>query len=182
MKRTVTSLMVMAGMAALGWGRTPAAVVKPLAEQVRHELVMLPYYNVFDDLKFRIDNGTVTLLGAVTNPTVRSDAERVVKRLPGVAGVKNEIEVLPLSGFDNRIRLATYRALYSWPGLNRLASMAVPPVHIIVRNGNVTLEGIAPSKSDRDVAYLRAMSVSGVFSVTNNLAVEGAQTSTLPTK
>ena len=171
MKRTVLGLVMTAAMAALALGDTPAGSTKTLAERVRHELVMLPYYNVFDDLKFRIDNGVVTLMGAVTWPAVRTDAENAVKRLSGVVAVKNEIEVLPPSPMDDRIRLAEYRAVYSWPSLAWLRSIPVPPVHIIVKGGHVTLEGIAPTAMDRQVAYMRAMSVPGVFSVTNNLVV-----------
>jgi hyperosmotically inducible periplasmic protein len=172
MKRTLQATMMMFALAAL----VLAAPTKPLSEQVRHELAMLPYYNVFDDLKFQIDDdGAVTLLGAVTRPVLRSDAETAVKRVAGVTRVTNEIEVLPLSRMDDHIRLAAYRAVYSSPGLTRLSFQAQPPVHIIVKNGAITLEGIAPNKLDRQVAYMRVMSVPGAFQVTNNLAVEGVQ-------
>jgi hyperosmotically inducible protein len=144
---------------------------KPLAERVRHELVMLPYYNVFDNLSFRVDGNTVTLFGEVTRPTLKSDAEHVVKRLEGVDRVVNHIEVLPLSPFDNRIRFATYRAIYGFEPLQRYGLGTQPSIRIIVKNGHVTLEGVVNNQSDRNIAALRANGVPGVFSVTNRLQV-----------
>jgi hyperosmotically inducible periplasmic protein len=143
-----------------------------LEREVRHELVMLPYYNVFDNLAYRVDGGTVTLLGQVTRPTLKDDAERVVKRIEGVERVRNEIEVLPLSPNDDTIRIAEFRAIYGDPALNRYAHQAVPPIHIIVKNGNVTLEGVVANEADKNIAGIRANSVPGVFSVKNNLRVE----------
>jgi len=143
-----------------------------ITREVRHELVMLPYYGVFDNLAYRVDGNTVTLLGQVTRPTLKSDAEHVVKDIEGVERVNNQIEVLPLSPMDDRIRLAEYRAIYSAPGLDRYAMQAVPPIHIIVSNGKVTLEGVVANQADKDMANVRANGVSGVFSVTNNLRVE----------
>jgi hyperosmotically inducible periplasmic protein len=144
-----------------------------LINQVRHALLMLPYYGVFDDLAFKVDGGTVTLLGAVTRPTLKSDAEAVAKRIEGVERVINEIEVLPLSPMDDRIRLAEYHAIYGDPALStRYGYRSLPPIHIIVKNGNVTLEGTVANKADADLAYVRANSVPGVFSVTNDLQVE----------
>jgi len=142
-----------------------------LVKEVRHELVMLPYYGVFDNLAYRVDGNTVTLLGQVTRPTLKSDAENVVKKIEGVERVNNEIQVLPLSSIDDNIRLAEYRAIYGHPGLDRYALQAVPPIHIIVANGNVTLEGVVDNQADKDQAGLRANTVSGVFKVTNNLQV-----------
>jgi len=144
-----------------------------LVGQVRHALLMLPYYGVFDDLAFKVNGDTVTLLGAVTRPTLKSDAEAVVKRIEGVERVINEIEVLPLSSMDDRIRLAEYAAIYGDPVLStRYGYRSLPPIHIIVKNGNVTLEGVAANKTDSNLAYLRANAVPGVFSVTNDLQVE----------
>jgi len=145
---------------------------KRLQREVRHELIMLPYYNVFDNLAFRVDGGTVTLLGQVTRPTLKSDAERVVKGIEGVEGVRNEIEVLPLSPNDDRIRMAAYRTIYGDTALNRYAHQAVPPIHLIVKNGQLTLEGVVANEGDKNIAGLRANSVPGVFSVTNHLRVE----------
>jgi hyperosmotically inducible periplasmic protein len=143
-----------------------------LIRQVRHELVMLPYYGVFDNLAFKVDGSTVTLLGEVTRPTLKSDAENVVKDIEGVEKVVNNIEVLPLSTNDDRIRLAVYRAVYGHTSLNRYALQAVPPIHIIVRNGHVSLEGVVSNESDKNIANIQASGVSGVFSVKNNLQVE----------
>ena len=146
-----------------------------VAREVRHELVMLPYYGVFDNLAFRVDGGTVTLLGQVTRPTLKNDAENVVKGIEGVTRVENQIQVLPLSSMDDRIRIASYRAIFSKPGLDRYAMQAVPPIHIIVDNGKVTLEGVVASEGDKDLAGITANGVSGVFSVANNLRVEGGK-------
>lgn len=143
--------------------------------KIRKELVMLPFYSVFDNLAFKYEDGTVTLYGQVSRPTLRKDAERVVERVNGVENVVNRIEVLPLSSFDDDIRVRAYYAIYGQPGLDRLSFQAVPPIHIIVKNGHVTLEGIAPNKGDATRAFIAANSVPNVFSVTNNLRVENAQ-------
>ena len=152
--------------------RGGAAGQDRISREVRHELVMLPYYGVFDNLGYRVDGGTVTLSGQVTRPTLKSDAENVVKNVEGVEKVNNQIQVLPLSPMDDRIRIAEYRAIYGQPGLDRYAMQAVPPIHIIVNNGKVTLEGVVANQGDKDMAGVRANTVSGVFSVTNNLRVE----------
>ena len=143
-----------------------------LAKEVRHELVMLPYYGVFDNLAFRVEGNAVQLLGQVRKPVLKSDAENVVKRIEGVTKVDNRIEVLPLSTADDGIRMAEYRAIYGQAGLDRYAMQAVPPIHIIVANGNVTLEGVVDSEADKNLAGIRAKTVGGVFNVTNNLRVE----------
>jgi hyperosmotically inducible protein len=145
-----------------------------IAQQVRHQLVMLPYYGVFDDLAFRLDGGTVTLLGAVTRPVLKSDAENVVKRIEGVTQVVNEIKVLPPSPMDDQIRRAVYRAIFGDPALSiRYGYRAVPSIHIIVENGHVTLEGVVANAMDKNLCNIRANGVRNVFSVTNNLRVEG---------
>jgi len=143
-----------------------------LVKEVRHELVMLPYYNVFDNLAYRVDGGKVTLFGEVTNPTLKDDAGRVVKRIEGVVQVDNQIEVLPLSPNDDRIRRAVYRAIFSKPGLERYQLGAVPPIHIIVKNGNVTLKGVVLNEGDKNMAFIAANGVSGVFKVNNELSTE----------
>jgi hyperosmotically inducible periplasmic protein len=162
----------------LAAGAAPALAQLPdprqdrLETEIRHELMMLPYYNVFDNLAFKVgDKGQVTLIGQVVRPTLKTDAERVVKRIPGVEQVTNEIETLPTSPNDDRIRIATYRAIYRHDALERYAIQAVPPIHIVVKNGHVTLEGAVGSDADRTIANLQARLVSGVFSVTNNLRV-----------
>jgi hyperosmotically inducible protein len=135
-----------------------------IAKEVRHQLLMLPYYGIFDDLAFRVDGSTVTLLGAVTRPVLKSDAENVVKRVEGVTKVVNNIEVLPLSPMDDQIRRAEFRTIYGDPSIGT-------PVHIIVKNGHVTLEGVVDSDFDKNLINVRANSVPNVFSVTNNLRV-----------
>jgi hyperosmotically inducible protein len=143
-----------------------------LTRGVRHELIVLPWYSIFDNLAFRVDpDGTVTLMGQVVLPVLKDDAERVVKKISGVTRVKNDIEVLPLSPDDDRIRKAEFRAIYGDPALSRYAQGAVPPIHI-VKNGNVTLEGVVATQMDKQLAYLRANAVPGGFSVTNDLRVE----------
>lgn len=142
-----------------------------LIREVRHELVMLPYYGVFDNLSFQVNGYTVTLIGQVTRPTLKSEAENVVKEIEGVEKVVNEIVVLPPSPMDDRIRRATYRAIYGGPPLDRYALQAVPSIHIIVSSGKVTLTGVADSEADKNVAGLKANGVSGVFSVDNQLQV-----------
>jgi len=143
-----------------------------LQKEVRHELVMLPLYDVFDNLAYKVDGGTVTLFGQVSRPTLKTDAERAVKGIEGVERVENRIEVLPLSPNDDRIRRAVYRAIYGTEGLDRYAMRAVPTIHIIVKNGNVTLEGAVATQGDKNLANIKANGVSGVFSVTNNLQVD----------
>ncbi|MBZ5656079.1 MAG: BON domain-containing protein [Acidobacteriia bacterium] len=144
-----------------------------IVKEVHHELVMLPFYGVFDNLAYKVDpNGTVTLLGQVSRPTLKSDAENVVKRIEGVEKVVNNIEVLPTSPNDDRIRRATYRAIYGNDVLSQYQVRAVPPIHIIVKNGHVTLEGTVARQMDKQIAGTQANQVQGVFSVTNNLQVE----------
>ena len=140
--------------------------------EIRHELVMLPYYGVFDNLSYKVDGYNVTLMGQVTRPTLKSDAERVVKDIEGLEKVINKIEVLPNSPNDDRIRLATYRAIYGHTALNRYALNAVPPIHIIVKNGNITLEGVVATEGDKNIANIQARGVPGAFNVTNNLRAE----------
>ena len=171
MKRLI-GLVLVASAALLAADQGTTAYNK-LAKEVRHELVMLPYYNVFDNLAFKVDGRRVTLLGQVVRPTLKSDAENVVKSIEGVESVDNRIEVLPLSPNDDRLRIALYRAIYSQPTLQRYSMQAVPPIHIIVKNGQVTLEGVVANESDKNVANIQANGVPGVFSVTNNLRVEG---------
>jgi len=142
-----------------------------LAKEVRHELVMLPYYSVFDNLAYKVDGPTVTLIGQVVKPTLKVEAENVVKKIEGVEHVINNIEVLPLSPTDDRLRMAVYRAIYSQPGLDTYSLRAVPTIHIVVKNGNVTLTGAVANKGDKERAGLAANGVSGVFAVTNDILV-----------
>jgi hyperosmotically inducible protein len=151
--------------------RSEAKYREKLIKEVRHQLVMLPYYSVFDNLAYKVEGDTVTLYGQVTRPTLKSDAEAAVKSIEGVASVVNNVEVLPLSPMDDQLRRAVYRAIYGESGLSRYSIQAVPSIHIIVKNGNVTLEGVVDSESDKNLANLRASQVPNVFSVKNNLVV-----------
>ena len=148
--------------------RTQAQIEK----EVRHEVLMLPYFDVFDNIEFRVDGAKVTLIGQVTRPTLKSDAGNVVKRIEGVENVSNEIEVLPVSQNDDRLRIALYRSIYGYSALQRYALPVIKPIRIIVKNGHVTLEGVVSNETDKNLVKLRANGVAGVFSVTNNLRLE----------
>jgi hyperosmotically inducible protein len=143
-----------------------------IIKEVRHEILMLPYYGVFDDIKFKVDGYTVTLLGAVSRPQLKSDAENVVKHIEGVEKVDNQIEVLPNSPADDRLRRELYRAIYGYPALEKYALGVQKPIRILVRNGHVTLEGFVDNEGDKNFAFMRANGVPGIFSVDNNLQVE----------
>jgi hyperosmotically inducible protein len=143
-----------------------------IEKEVRHELNMLPYVTVFDYLAYKVDGYDVTLIGQVTRPTTKSDAEAAVKRIEGVERVDNQIEVLPLSPMDDRLRVRLFRAIYGYPPLQKYAVGINKPIRIIVKNGHVTLEGIVDNMADKNVAGIRANGVPGVFSVDNKLQVE----------
>jgi hyperosmotically inducible periplasmic protein len=145
-----------------------------MVHEVRHQLVSIPYYSVFDDIGFTVNGSTVTLVGEVVMPVVKDDASAVVKKVEGVTNVVNNIEVLPLSANDDRIRRAVYRAIYGDEVLStRYGFQALPSIHIIVKNGNVRLEGVVANEMDRSVANIRANAVPGVFHVENDLKIEG---------
>ena len=171
LKSIAISVLAIVALTAVASAVQPDSVVK----QVRHQLIAMPYYSVFDNFTFRVDGSTVTLAGQVTRPTLKADAERAIGRIAGVSEVVNEIEVLPVSPNDDRIRRAVYRAVYGQPVLSRYAVQAVPPIHIIVRNGNVALEGVVATEGEKNIAGLQANGVSGVFAVANNLATESAE-------
>src|ERR1700745_1447350 len=142
-----------------------------IPKEVRHELIMLPYLGVFDNLAYKVDGSTVTLMGQVTRPSLKSDAERVVKGIEGVEKVDNQIEVLPPSSMDDQLRRRLYRAIYGFPSLQRYSLGVQQPIRIIVKSGRVTLEGVVDSEADKNTAGIRAKSVPGTFTVTNNLQV-----------
>ena len=142
------------------------------SEQVRKSLVKLPFYSVFDNINYRVDGDTVYLTGQVRRPSLKPDSGRVVSRVEGINQVVNEIEVLPVSFYDDRLRVALARTIYRHPVFNRYGLQFVPPLHIIVKNGNVTLEGFVNSKLEKNVANILANQVGGVFSVTNNLRLD----------
>jgi hyperosmotically inducible periplasmic protein len=142
-----------------------------IIKEVRHELLMLPYFGVFDYIAFKVEGPSVTLIGQVVRPVLKSDAENSIKHIEGVEKVVNQIEVLPPSSMDDRLRLELYRAIYGYPALEKYALGVQKPIRIIVKNGHVALEGVVDSEADKNFAGLRANGVSGIFSVTNNLQV-----------
>jgi len=155
----------------MAYASTDPALAR-INKDVRHELVMLPYLDVFDNLTYQVDGSTVTLAGQVTRSTLKTDAERAVKSVAGVERVDNQIEVLPVSFHDDRLRHSLYRAIYGFLSLNRYAMPVLKPIRIIVKNGHVTLEGVVANEADKNIVTIRAKGVHGAFSVTNNLRVE----------
>jgi hyperosmotically inducible protein len=142
-----------------------------LSQEVHHQLALLPRYTVFDNLAYRVDGDNVTLMGTVTEPVKKSDAEAAVKSIEGVAKVDDQLKVLPPSPMDDQLRRAEFRAIYGFSGLDRYGFQANPSIHIVVDGGHVTLEGVVDNQADKDAAGVRAKTVPNVFSVTNNLQV-----------
>jgi hyperosmotically inducible protein len=176
MKRQMVVVVVaLLALASLGIaqdrGQASAKTQERIIREVRHELLMLPYFGVFDYIAFKVDGYNVALLGQVVRPSLKSDAENAVKHIEGVEKVDNQIEVLPPSPMDDRLRLTLYRAIYGYPALEKYALGVQKPIRIIVKNGRVTLEGVVDSEADKNLAGLRANGVPGIFSVTNNLQV-----------
>jgi len=153
-------------------GTGPQRMQDRISREVYHELVMLPQLTIFDNLQYKVYNGKVTLMGQVENAILKDSAEKVVKKIEGVESVNNQIEILPPSPNDDRIRRQVARAIFNDERLFRYSMGSVPPIHIIVKNGHVTLEGVVNSQADKDAANLRASSVPGVFSVENHLQVQ----------
>jgi hyperosmotically inducible periplasmic protein len=143
-----------------------------LVREVRHQLLLLPYYTVFDNLAFKVDGDHITLEGQVTNPTLKHDAEAAVKGIEGVSGVTNSIEALPPSSMDDQLRRALYRTIYGDSTLSKYGWSSMPSIHIIVKSGHAALEGVVDNEADRNLAELRAKSVPNVFDVKNNLKVQ----------
>ena len=158
--------------ASFAYASGPAPVQKTMDDKVRHALNTLPYYGVFDNITYRVDGENVTLMGQVWQPVLKLQAESAIKDVEGIGQVNDQIEVLPLSNFDDRIRQQTLRAIYEYPALNRYVLDSHPTIHIIVKEGNVTLTGVVATTMDREMAYMRANGVHGVFSVTNELQVQ----------
>ncbi|MGB7601925.1 MAG: BON domain-containing protein [Candidatus Sulfotelmatobacter sp.] len=142
-----------------------------IAREVRHELLMLPYFGVFDNIAYKVEGSTVTLLGQVVRPVLKSDAENAVKHIEGVEKVDNQIEILPPSPMDDGLRIRLYRAIYDYAPLEKYALGVQKPIRIIVKSGRVTLEGVVDNEADKNLANVRANTVPGIFSVTNNLQV-----------
>ena len=152
--------------------QTGSAAQPGLERKVFKELRKLPYYGVFDHIAFQVDGSNVTLSGKVANSRNKKDAERWVKDIAGVGSVVNNIEILPMSGFDNSIRQQTVRSFYRNGGsLYRYLQEPNPSMRIIVENGRVTLEGYVANRGDYNLANILANGVNGVFSVKNNLIV-----------
>jgi hypothetical protein len=204
------SLVAISVLTALLGGRVIPAVAKAPAsavEGIRHELLQLPYYGVFDFLSFKYENGTVTLMGYASRPSLKTDAERAVRRVAGVETVNDQIEVLPVSINDDNVRWETYYAIYRDPFLSRYAPgggllwghrhefpgrfMSLGPsrfpgtepagdypIHIVVKNGRITLLGVVDNDSDKTVAGMRARGVSGSFGVDNELMVDHVASAT----
>jgi len=180
MKSRILGQLMLAGALLMGAGLAGATTGTPtpqsdetIARQVRHEILMYSRYGIFDDVNYKVVRGSVELTGAVTEPYKKSDLGHIVQRIPGVASVTNALEVLPLSPMDNRLRWQVARAIYGDSNLSRYAIQAVPPIHIIVDNGRVTLEGVVNTDLEKQVAGLRAASAGLSFGpITNNLRVE----------
>jgi len=175
-QKSVTAFLVMVAASVVPLpAQTPseaaARAQERIIREVRHEILMLPYYNVFDNISYKVEGNNVILMGQVTQPVLKSDAGNVVKRIEGVEKVDNQIEVLPVSGMDDRLRRQLFRAIYGYPALSKYDLGTIKPIRIIVKNGNVTLEGVVDNETDKNLAYIRANGVHGVFSVTNNLQV-----------
>lgn len=163
-------------LASAAWGQAnqtpvPAQAEERLQREVRHQLLLLPRLSVFDNLAYKVNGYTVTLVGQVTQPVEKSDAENAVKHIEGVEKVDNQIEVLPLSPMDNDIRRQLFVAIYGYPSLQKYAMPVMKPIRLIVKNGHITLEGVVDSEADKNTAEIRAKGVPGAFSVTNNLQV-----------
>jgi hyperosmotically inducible periplasmic protein len=156
-------------------GQITAKSQERVTREVRHELLMLPYYGVFDDIAFKLEGDTVILLGQVARPSLKPDAENAIKHIEGVARVDNQIEVLPNSPMDDRLRLAIYRAIYGYPALEKYALGVQKPIRILVKNGHVTLEGFVDNEGDKNFANMRANGVPGIFSVDNHLQVDSGK-------
>jgi hyperosmotically inducible protein len=170
-------LMAAALLAGVAAATTKAGANLPqsdsdIAKNVRHEVVMYPRYSIWDDVGFRVVNGNVSLLGEVNQPFKKLDIERLVRNVPGVTSVTNEIKVLPLSSMDDRLRLQVANAIYRDPILSGYAMGAVPAIHIIVENGHVTLTGMVNSDMEKQIAGMRAASSLSFGPITNNLVVE----------
>lgn len=163
--------LTLASLSSAAQDQPSAKSQERITREVRHELLMLPYFGVFDNIAYKVDGSTVTLLGQVVRPSLKSDSENVVKRIEGVEKVDNQIEVLPPSPMDDRLRVRLFRAIYQYPSLQKYELGVQKPIRIIVKNGRATLEGVVDNEADKNLVNVRANGVSGLFSVTNNLQV-----------
>jgi len=160
---------------AAGSAKSPNGQMSMLvSDEVRHQLLMLPTYGIFDWIECEINaDRTATLRGQVTRPTLKTDAENALRKIESIPSIDNQIEVLPISPSDDQVRIAVYRSIFRYEGpLFRYATQSIPPIHIIVNNGRVTLKGIVATDADSQQAFMAANGVSGVFEVKNELRVE----------
>jgi hyperosmotically inducible protein len=171
----VAVVLAMTALAATAQRDASQQAVERIQKEVRHEILMLPYFDVFDNITFKVEGYDVTLSGQVVRPTLKTDAERVVEAIEGVEKVDNQIEVLPVSPNDDRIRVRAFRAIYGYSALQRYALPVIKPVRIIVKNGDITLEGVVDSEAGKNLVNMRARGVSDAFSVTNNLMVASSK-------
>lgn len=170
---TISSFFAAAVLTVSAFGAQIPSANPNLEKDVRHAINSLAYYGVFDDLNFTIgDNGVVTLTGEVMRYYVHNSAVAAVRDVPGVTRVVDQIEVLPLSPFDNDIRIRAYNAIFGYPALSRYAINSRPPIHIVVKRGNISLEGVVNNELDRTLVYNRIRSLPGAFSVTNDLRLD----------
>ncbi len=172
----ISALLPMVGLLAISARAQKTSQPSPrftqrVQKQIMHEILMLPYYNEFDAIGFKVEGYDVTLFGHVAHATLKSDAEHAIKRIEGIEHINNQIEVLPPSPMDDRLRVQLFRAIYGYGPLHRYGVGSNRPIHIIVDRGHVTLEGVVDSNGDKNLVNIRANGVPGVFSVTNNLQV-----------
>ena len=167
----LASFVFLVTLSSAGQDQSSAKSQERITREVRHELLMLPYFGAFDYIAYKVDGSTVTLLGQVVRPSLKSDAQNVVKRIEGVEKIDNQIEVLPASSIDDGLRLQLFRAIYQYPPLQKYELGVQKPIRIIVKNGRATFEGVVDNEADKNLVTVRANGVSGLFSVTNNLQV-----------
>jgi len=178
MRHTILNKLLIAAVLGLGiagaaTNDTASAPDADIAQKLTHEIRMYSRYSIFDNISFLVDEGRVELVGAVSEPYKKSDLGRIAQHVPGVTSLSNDLKVLPLSPMDNRLRLQVARAIYRDPVLSRYSMEALPPIHIIVDNGHVTLEGVVGTDMEKNVAGLRASGVGLSFGpIVNNLHVE----------
>jgi len=178
MKNKLLSNLALAAILSAGLAAAKAPVgtsyTDPeLASKVGHEIRMYPRYSVWDNINFRVLHGNVDLMGQVSQPYKKSDLQRIVDGIPGVKSVTNDLQVLPLSDMDDRLRVQVARAIYRDSVLSRYGMQPVPPIHIIVDNGHVTLEGVVSTEMEKNIAGIRANGAGLSFGpVVNNLRVE----------
>jgi len=165
-------ILTILGVSFIGSAQVSSREQARLTKEIRHKLVTLPFYSVFDNLAYSLDGANVTLSGETPRAGTKIDAEKAVKRIEGIGTVTNNIEVLPVSPSDDRLRRAVYKAIFNKPGLDMYAHQSVPTIHIVVKDGHVTLVGSVSNQGDKNQAGIVAQGVPGIFSVKNDLVVD----------